>query len=82
MYGLVEGALGAARFNVKGPDGVTRIAKVRGQMRRRKYIRKGDLVIMCLRDFETRAADSEKEAGHADIIHAYAQHWASRRSAS
>lgn len=62
IYGRVEKILGDMRCSVVCKDGQTRICKIRGKMRRRVWINMGDIVLICLRDFQD---------DKADIIHKY-----------
>ena len=61
-YGNVLKALGSRRFDVQCQDGVLRKCQVRGSMRNRKFVNVGDIVIVCLRDFQD---------GKGDIVHVY-----------
>jgi initiation factor 1A len=63
-YGVAVAALGSCRFTVRFDDGAERTCRVCGHMRSRRnraYVRRGDLVLASLRDFEDKA----------DIVYAY-----------
>ena len=46
IFGLVLATLGAGRLEVKCADGHTRICRIPGKMRRRIYMRVGDLILI------------------------------------
>jgi len=64
LYGKVQKILGDMRCEVLCGDGVVRICRIRGKMKGRVYIVAGDVVLICLREFED---------GKADLIHKYNQ---------
>jgi len=53
MYGLILKILGGMNMKVFCNDNKERICHIRGKMRRRVYMREGDIVIVSLRDFST-----------------------------
>lgn len=61
-YAQVVKILGGLNIEVFCYDGSTRIAHIRGKMRKRNWIRIGDIILVSLRDFQD---------GHADVIHKY-----------
>ena len=61
-YGQVTRVLGDMRFDVRCFDGKNRQCKVRGKMRRKVWVKAGDVVLVSLRDFQD---------GKADVIHKY-----------
>ena len=61
-YGQVVRILGGLQLEVFCYDGTTRIAHIRGKMRKRNWIKIGDIILVSLRDFQD---------GHADVIHKY-----------
>lgn len=80
VYGRATAMLGNGRLRAKCDDGVERLCKIRGSMRRREFVHVGDLVLVALRDFggggdgtEFAAADSKKKAPleKADVIFRY-----------
>ena len=64
IYGVVEDMLGNNRVRVKCTDLETRVCTIRGNMRKRVWICKGDWVLVSLREFESR--DNK-----GDVIHKY-----------
>lgn len=62
VYGKVIKVLGDSRCEVHNFDGIKRQCKIRGTMRKREYIRVGDIILVSKRDFQ-----DEK----GDIIHLY-----------
>lgn len=56
-YGNVSKSLGNRWFDVDCQDGVLRKCQVRGNMRNRKFVNIGDVVIVSLRDFQDNKAD-------------------------
>ena len=64
-YGVVQDMLGNARVRTLCSDGVIRMGRIRGSMRKyagKVIIEKGDLIIVSMRDFED---------DKVDIIHKY-----------
>lgn len=51
VYGRALAMLGNGRLRAKCDDGVERLCKIRGSMRRREFVHVGDLVLVALRDF-------------------------------
>ncbi len=48
VIGLLEQRLGSSRNNVKCLDGKTRICRIPGRLRKRLWVRPGDLVLVAL----------------------------------
>ena len=46
MFALAEQILGGRRVNVLCADGEMRLARIPGKMRRRQWVREGDLIIV------------------------------------
>ena len=46
MLGIVLKNYGQARMSVKCRDGETRTCRVRGKMKKRKWVREGDIVLV------------------------------------
>jgi len=70
ILGIVLKNLGYTRFTVKCQDGNTRMCRVRGKMKKRNWVREGDVVLVSPWDF-----DADKKA---DIIFRYTgnqAHW-------
>jgi translation initiation factor 1A len=55
--GTVEKMLGNDRLLVRFPDGKQMIARIRGKMRKRVWIREGDVVLVSPWDFEPDKGD-------------------------
>ncbi|WWC68860.1 translation initiation factor eIF-1A [Kwoniella pini CBS 10737] len=61
-YAQVVKMLGNGRLEAKCLDGETRLAQIRGQMRKKVWIVVGDIILLSLRDFQD---------DRADVIHKY-----------
>ena len=57
MFGIVEKLAGASRLNVMCEDGFTRSCRIPGKMKKRMWIREGDLVIVKPWPFQNEKAD-------------------------
>lgn len=57
QYARVTKMLGNGRLMAACGDGVERLCKIRGSMRRREWVRVGDVVLVALRDFQDDKAD-------------------------
>lgn len=57
MFALAEQILGGRRVTVLCEDGETRLARIPGKMRRRQWVRDGDLIIVWPWDFQDAKAD-------------------------
>ena len=57
MFALAEQILGGRRVTVQCADGETRMARIPGKMRRRQWVREGDLIIVWPWDFQDAKAD-------------------------
>ena len=53
ILGVVTKLLGFDRIMVKCQDGVERLCRIRGKMKRRVWIREGDIVIVSPWEFQT-----------------------------
>ena len=56
-YAVVLRMVGNGRMEVDCMDGIKRIARIRGTMRKRVWINIGDLVLVSLREFENSRCD-------------------------
>ncbi len=63
VVGIVERLVGAEHAVVKCSDGYTRMCRIPGRMRRRVWIKEGDIVLVAIWDFQP--------AKKGDIIHRY-----------
>ena len=68
VLGIAEKLLGYDRILVRCQDGFTRLCRIRGKMKRRAWIRVGDIVIVSPWDFQ-----SDKRG---DIVYRYRQNQA------
>jgi len=57
MLGIVDGMLGANRVSVRCLDGKTRLGRIPGKMKKRIWIRNGDVIIIVPWDFQDGKAD-------------------------
>ena len=57
MFGIVEKLAGASHLNVMCEDGFTRNSRIPGKMKKRMWIREGDLVIVKPWQFQSEKAD-------------------------
>ena len=57
MFGHVESLLGSNRLMVRCIDGKVRMARIPGKMKKRIWIREGDLVIVVPWEFQDEKAD-------------------------
>jgi translation initiation factor 1A len=52
VLGVATKVLGAERFLVKCQDGIERLCRIRGKMKRRAWVREGDVVLVSPWDFQ------------------------------
>jgi translation initiation factor 1A len=52
ILGIVTKNLGSTRMNVSCQDGVKRMCRVRGKMKKRNWVREGDVVLISPWDFQ------------------------------
>ena len=53
ILGIVIKNYGQTRMNIKCQDGETRICRVRGKMKKRRWVREGDVVLISPWDFQS-----------------------------
>jgi len=53
VLGVVKKNYGQARMNVKCQDGETRVCRVRGKMKKRNWVREGDIVLVSPWEFQS-----------------------------
>jgi translation initiation factor 1A len=53
VFGIATKMLGYGRMMVKCQDGRTRLCRIRGKMKRRNWIREGDVVLVSPWDFQS-----------------------------
>ena len=56
-YAIVTKMLGNGRVSLKCMDGIDRLGKIRGKMRKRVWIKVEDYLLISLRDFQDEKAD-------------------------
>lgn len=71
MYARILRNLGGDRMVVFCNDGKQRLCLIRGGMRKRVWMRAGDLVLISVRDFEKKAEVGSSELEKGDIIAKY-----------
>jgi translation initiation factor 1A len=57
MFGIADQLLGASRIKIMCADGKSRMGRIPGKIRKRMWIREGDLVIIKPWDFQDDKAD-------------------------
>jgi translation initiation factor 1A len=57
LLGIVTQMFGYDRIMVKCSDGLDRVCRIRGKMKRRTWIKNGDVVLVAPWDFQTSRAD-------------------------
>ena len=57
MFAIADQILGGRRIRAVCADGETRLARIPGKMRRRQWVREGDLIIIQPWDFQDAKAD-------------------------
>lgn len=57
IFGIVEHLLGASKMKVICADGKSRLARIPGKIKKKLWIRQGDLVILKPWDFQDEKAD-------------------------
>ncbi len=57
VLGVVVQMMGFDRLQVKCTDGKTRLCRIRGKMKKRVWIRTGDIVLVAPWDFQDERAD-------------------------
>lgn len=71
MYGRILRNLGGDRMIVFCNDGKQRVCHIRGGMRKRVWMKAGDLVLISPRDFEKKPEVGSSELEKGDIIAKY-----------
>lgn len=57
IFGVVDQALGGGHLKVFCEDGKMRLGRIRGKLKKRMWMREGDLVIVCPWEFQDEKAD-------------------------
>lgn len=60
MFAIADQMLGGRRVHAVCEDGETRLARIPGKMRRRQWVREGDLIVLQPWDFQDSKADVKK----------------------
>jgi len=71
IFALAEQLMGGSRIQIVCADGKTRMGRIRGRIKKRKWIRSGDLLIVHPWDFQD---------GKADVLYRYTYTQASNLS--
>ena len=71
MFALAEQILGGRRVTVLCADGETRMARIPGKMRRRQWVREGDLIIVWPWDFQDAKADVKHRYTKTQAMYLY-----------
>ncbi|MGZ7133272.1 MAG: translation initiation factor eIF-1A [Halobacteriota archaeon] len=57
VLGIVESMLGANRVKIQSRDGKTRMGRIRGKMKKRVWLRVGDVIVVVPWSFQDDKAD-------------------------
>jgi len=57
MFGIADQLLGASKIKVMCADGQSRMGRIRGKLKKRMWIREGDLLIIRPWEFQDEKAD-------------------------
>ncbi len=57
MFGIADQLLGASKIKVMCEDGVSRVGRIPGKIKKRMWIREGDLLIVSIWDFQPDKCD-------------------------
>jgi len=57
MFGIADQLLGASKIKVMCEDGQSRVGRIPGKIKKRMWIREGDLLIVAIWDFEPTKCD-------------------------
>ncbi|MBC7128261.1 MAG: translation initiation factor eIF-1A [Thermoplasmatales archaeon] len=57
MFAIVEQHMGGGRLKIVCEDGKSRMARIPGKIKKRKWIKTGDLIIVKAWDFQDEKAD-------------------------
>ena len=69
MFAIADNILGGRRVSVVFADGKTRMARIPGKMRRRQWVREGDLIIIWPWDFQDSKADVKHRYSKTQAIY-------------
>lgn len=68
VYGTVAQLLGNGRVSVECDDGIKRVCRIRGSMRKREWIHAGNVVLVSLRDDATDKGDVIFRYTDAEVV--------------
>ena len=57
IFGIADQLLGASKIRVMCEDGVSRMGRIPGKIKKRMWIREGDLLIISIWDFQPEKCD-------------------------
>jgi len=57
IFGIADQLLGASKIKVMCEDGQSRVGRIPGKIKKRMWIREGDLLIVAIWDFEPSKCD-------------------------
>ena len=69
MFAIADNILGGRRVSVICADGKTRMARIPGTLRRRQWVREGDLIIVWPWDFQDSKADVKHRYSKTQAIY-------------
>ncbi len=69
MFGIVDRVLGGRHLQVMCEDGKSRLARIPGRIRRRMWIKEGDLVILRPWEFQDEKADIVYRYNRTQVSH-------------
>ena len=69
MFAIADQILGGRRVRVVCADGETRLARIPGKMRRRQWVREGDLIVVQPWDFQDAKADVKKRYSKTESLY-------------
>lgn len=69
LYAYVVTANGDMRYTLLCGDGVTRTGILRGSMRKRRWVSKGDMVLATRRDYQDDKVDVVHKYDYADVMY-------------
>lgn len=69
IFALADALMGASRINVHCQDGKTRMGRIPGKMKKRQWIRPGDLLIIKPWDFQDDKCDVKFRYTRTQAVH-------------
>jgi translation initiation factor 1A len=74
LFAVAEQRMGAGRITIICEDGIARMGRIRGKMKRRAWIRSGDLLIVRPWEFQNEKADILYRYSPTETSHLARQH--------